>query len=103
MAESHHPTFLYETQLPRRTYFSKLDVRMDLLTPSAATSMCPYKGTASYWTLKTPQGEHKNLVWSYPAPHRESAPIAGLLAFYDERVDVTVDGVSQPRPKTQFG
>jgi len=103
VADTHHPTFLYETHLPRRTYFPKLDVRMDLLTPTALETMCPYKGTASeYWTLTTPTGEHKNIVWSYPAPLRESAQIAGLLAFYDERVDLTVDGVPQERPKTHF-
>ncbi len=102
VADSHHPTFLYETHLPRRTYFSKLDVRMDLLSPTDLATMCPYKGTASYWTLTTPAGVHKNLVWSYPTALRESAPIAGLVAFYDERVDLTVDGVPQPRPKTHF-
>jgi uncharacterized protein (DUF427 family) len=64
--------------------------------------MCPYKGTASYWTLTTPAGEHKNLVWSYPTALRESEQIAGLVAFYDERVDVTVDGVPQASPKTHF-
>jgi uncharacterized protein (DUF427 family) len=102
IADSHRPTFLHETHLPRRTYFSKLDVRMDLLTPTALATMCPYKGTASYWTLTTPTGEHKNLVWSYPTAFRESEPIAGLVAFYDERVDLTVDGVPQARPKTHF-
>ncbi len=102
VADSHHPTFLYETHLSRRTYLSKLDVRMDLLSPTDLATMCPYKGTASYWTLTTPAGVHKNLVWSYPTALRESAPIAGLVAFYDERVELTVDGVPQPRPKTHF-
>jgi uncharacterized protein (DUF427 family) len=102
VGESHRPVFLYETKLPRRTYLPKLDVRMDLLVPTAKTSMCPYKGTARYWTLVTPAGEHKDVAWSYPAPFRESAPIAGLVAFYDERVDVTVDGLRQTRPRTRF-
>ena len=44
----------------------------------------------------------RDLVWSYPSPVRESAPIAGLLCFYDEHVDVTVDGEPQPRPVTAF-
>ena len=55
VADSRHPTFLYETGLPRRTYFPKLDVRMDLLVPTEKTSMCPYKGTARYWTVVTPE------------------------------------------------
>jgi uncharacterized protein (DUF427 family) len=71
---------------------------MDLLTPSAKTSMCPYKGTARYWNV----AGRGDLAWSYPAPFRESAPIAGLVAFFDEKVDVTVDGVAQPRPQTPF-
>ena len=100
VAESRRPLLLYETHLPRRTYVPKLDVRMGLLTPSATTTMCPYKGTARYWTLTTPEAVHPDLVWSYPAPFRESAPIAGHLAFFDERVDVVVDGVPQPRPWT---
>jgi uncharacterized protein (DUF427 family) len=102
MAETHRPTFLYETGLPRRTYFNKLDVRMDLLTPTDATSRCPYKGTARYWTVTTPSGSHVDLAWSYVSPFRESEHIAGLVAFYDEKVDVTVDGRAQDRPRTPF-
>jgi uncharacterized protein (DUF427 family) len=99
VAESTHPTFLHETGLPMRTYLPKTDVRMDLLTPTDTSSMCPYKGTASYWTLRLPNGaEHADLAWSYPTPLRESAPIAGLVAFYDTKVDVTIDGVPQARP-----
>jgi uncharacterized protein (DUF427 family) len=94
VADSSHPTLLYETHLPRRTYIPKLDVRMDLLTPTSNTSRCPYKGTARYWSL---QG-NDDIAWSYPTPLRESVPIAGLVAFYDERVDVTIDGVRQTRP-----
>jgi uncharacterized protein (DUF427 family) len=99
VADTTRPTFLYETHLPRRTYIPKLDVRMDLLVPTSSSSMCPYKGTARYWSLVTPAGEHPDIVWSYPAPFRESAPIAGLMAFYDTRVDVTVDGELQARPE----
>jgi uncharacterized protein (DUF427 family) len=98
VAESSRPTLLYETNLPRRTYLPKLDVRMDLLVPTSTTSRCPYKGTARYWSLP---GE-PDIAWSYQAPFRESAPIAGLVAFYDERADLTVDGARQPRPKTRF-
>jgi uncharacterized protein (DUF427 family) len=98
VADTHRPVFLHETGLIRRTYFNKFDIRMDLLTPTARTSRCPYKGTARYWTLTTPSEQHVDLAWSYPSPFRESAQIAGLVAFYDERVDLTVDGKRQPRP-----
>jgi uncharacterized protein (DUF427 family) len=102
IADTHRPTFLYETGLPRRTYFHKLDVRMDLLTPTDTTSRCPYKGTASYWSVRTPRGERRDLAWSYPTPLPESERVAGLIAFFDEKVDVTVDDEPQERPHTPF-
>jgi uncharacterized protein (DUF427 family) len=102
VAETTHPTFLFETGLPRRTYVPKLDVRMDLLDPTATVTMCPYKGTARYWSVRAGGDLHADLAWSYDAPFRESSPIAGLVAFYDEKVDVSVDGALQPRPKTHF-
>ena len=73
---------------------------MDLLIPTDTTSRCPYKGIARYWTLDTPSGQQVDLAWSYPSPFRESAPIAGLVAFYDERVDMTVDGKRLDRPRS---
>jgi uncharacterized protein (DUF427 family) len=102
VAASTRPTFLFETNLPRRTYFPKLDVRMELLVASDTSSMCPYKGTARYWSLADLEADGVDIAWSYPAPFRESEPIAGLVAFYDERVDVRVDGQLQPRPRTRF-
>jgi uncharacterized protein (DUF427 family) len=98
IADTQRPTFVHETGLIRRTYLNKLDVRMDLLTPTDNTSRCPYKGTARYWTLDTPTGQHVDIAWSYPAPFRESAQIAGLVAFFDERIDLTVDGERIERP-----
>jgi uncharacterized protein (DUF427 family) len=102
VAETTHATFLFETGLPRRSYIPKLDVRMDLLDPTGSVTMCPYKGTARYWSVRAGGDVHRDLAWSYDAPFRESAPIAGLVAFYDEKVDVYVDGALQPRPRTPF-
>jgi uncharacterized protein (DUF427 family) len=102
VAETTHPTFLFETGLPRRTYVPKLDVRMELLDPTDSVTMCPYKGTARYWSIRAGGNVHPDLAWSYDAPFRESAPIAGLVAFYDEKVDLFVDGERQARPKTVF-
>ncbi|MGH9252672.1 MAG: DUF427 domain-containing protein [Acidimicrobiales bacterium] len=99
VADSTRPSFLYETALPRRTYLPKTDVRMDRLVPTATETGCPYKGRARYWSLMTPQGEHTDIAWSYPTPLRESVAIAGLVAFYDHRVDLSIDGVPQPRPE----
>jgi uncharacterized protein (DUF427 family) len=102
VADTVRPTFLHETGLIRRTYVPKLDVRLDLLTPTDTVSRCPYKGTARWWSVTTPDGVEADLAWSYPTPHRESALVAGLVAFYDERVDVSIDGVPQERPATPF-
>jgi uncharacterized protein (DUF427 family) len=102
LAESERPTFLFETGLGRRTYLPKLDVHMELLAPTDTVSMCPYKGTARYWSVRAGDEVLSDLAWSYDAPFRESAPIAGLVAFFDEKIDVHVDGALQPRPKTPF-
>jgi uncharacterized protein (DUF427 family) len=91
VADSTRPTFLHETGLPMRTYLPKTDVRMDLLVPTATRTGCPYKGWASYWTLRSPDGtEHADIAWSYPTPLRESEGIAGLVAFYDDRAEITI-------------
>ncbi|GAA3520843.1 uncharacterized protein (DUF427 family) [Streptosporangium album] len=58
----------------------------------------PYKGTAEYWSVNG----HADLAWSYRTPLEESRRIAGLVSFYDEKVDVYVDGVLQERPKSKF-
>ena len=102
VAETIRPMFLFETGLPRRTYIPKVEVRMDLLDPTASVTMCPYKGTARYWSVRAGGEVHVDRAWSYDAPFRESAPIAGLVAFYDEHVDVFVEGELQPRPRTPF-
>lgn len=102
VAESSQPTLLFETGLPVRYYLPRADVRMDLLEPSPAATECPYKGTAQYWHAVIDRTHHEDVVWSYPFPTLESAKIAGLLCFYDERVDVFVDGERQARPKTPF-
>jgi uncharacterized protein (DUF427 family) len=102
VAESVKPTLLFETGLPARYYVPKPDVRMDLLVHSDTVSECPYKGQAEYWSVRAGAELHPDLAWSYRAPFEESAKIAGLIAFYDEKVDVYVDGVRQERPLTKF-
>jgi uncharacterized protein (DUF427 family) len=76
---------------------------MDLLVPSDTVTHCPYKGQAEHWSVRTGDRLHEDLAWSYPAPLPESEKIAGLVTFYDEKVDVYVDGVHQERPQTKFG
>jgi uncharacterized protein (DUF427 family) len=102
VADSHRTTLLFETGLPVRYYFPKTDVRLDLLTPSDASTACPYKGTAQYWDVTVNGETVPGIVWGYPAPLHESARIAGLVSFYNEKVDIYVDGELQERPKTVF-
>jgi uncharacterized protein (DUF427 family) len=102
IAESVKPTLLFETGLPARYYLPKTHVRMDLLTPTDSVSHCPYKGQAEWWSVRTRDAVHEDLVWSYRTPLPESQKIAGLVAFYNEKVDIYVDGVRQERPHTKF-
>jgi uncharacterized protein (DUF427 family) len=98
IAESAKPTLLFETGLPVRYYLPKTHVRMDLLTPTERESHCPYKGQAEWWSVRVGDAVHDDLAWSYRTPLPESQKIAGLVAFYDEKVDLYVDGVLQDRP-----
>jgi len=102
VADSVRPVLLFETGLPVRYYLPKTDVRLDLLTATETTSQCPYKGTAEYYTLTIDGTAHDDLVWWYRHPAHESAGIAGLVAFYNEKVDLIVDGERLERPRTKF-
>jgi uncharacterized protein (DUF427 family) len=98
VASSSQPRILFETGLPPRYYLPLSDVRLDLLRPSATRTSCPYKGTASYWHV----GEHEDIVWIYRTPLPESQKVAGLACFYNEKVDLYVDGELQERPESPF-
>jgi uncharacterized protein (DUF427 family) len=102
VAESDAPVLLFETGLPTRYYLDQTNVRMDLLTPNNTATQCPYKGTARYWDLNNGVNTYPSFVWSYSFPTPESSKIAGLLCFYNEKVDLSLDGVRQERPKSPF-
>jgi uncharacterized protein (DUF427 family) len=102
VADSVRPTILYETGLPPRYYLPQLDVRMDLLTPTDTSTGCPYKGWANYWSVTVGGTTHDDLVWGYRTPLPESEAIAGLVCFYNEKVDLEIDGVVVDRPRTKF-
>ena len=102
LAESSSPRLLFETGLPVRYYLPKTHVRMDLLDPSDTITHCPYKGAAQAWNVRLEDTVHENLAWSYPSPLPESQKIAGLMAFYNEKLDIDIDGVRQERPATKF-
>jgi uncharacterized protein (DUF427 family) len=102
VADTVRSVILFETGLPARYYLPLSDIRTDLLTPSGTQTHCPYKGTASYWSVDTGRGPHPDLVWGYRTPLPESQKVAGLACFYDEKVDVYLDGEKQERPRTHF-
>ena len=102
VADTHRPVLLFETGLPTRYYVPREDVRLDLLAPTDHTTGCPYKGTARYWSWTAGADVPENIVWSYPEPLRAVTPIQGHIAFYNEAVDILVDGERLPRPVTPF-
>ena len=102
VADSPRPRILFETGLPPRYYLPLSDVEMGLLRPSDAQSHCPYKGTASYWSVEVGKSVHEDVVWMYRTPLPESQKIAGLACFYNEKVDIYLDGELQPRPRSKF-
>jgi uncharacterized protein (DUF427 family) len=102
LASSDRPLLLFETGLPLRFYLPPDDVRLDLLRPTTTRSTCAYKGHASYLSYDGPAGAVEDIAWSYPEPLPDVAPIAGMVAFFDERADVVVDGVLRGRPRTEW-
>ncbi len=101
VADTHNPVLLFETDLPTRYYIPKTDARMDLLVPSDTVTRCPYKGQSNYYSVAVGDTLAKDIVWYYQFPLLESVKIAGLLAFYGERVDAFyVDDELQTKPKT---
>jgi uncharacterized protein (DUF427 family) len=102
VAESDRPVLLDETGLPTRYYLPREDVRADVLRPSNQESVCPFKGQASYWSVDAGGEVHDGLVWSYEAPIPGAEGIKDLFCFYNERVELTVDGEPQTRPETPY-
>ncbi len=103
VADSRRPHLLFETNHPVRYYLPQDDVRMDLLVTSATQSRCPYKGLASYWSVKLGERTFEDLVWGYMEPIPECPKIKGLFCFWHERgADIYVDGELVPAPKTKW-
>ncbi len=98
LAESSQPTLLFETMLPVRFYLPRDDVAARL-EPSDTVSWCAYKGRASYYSLP---GGPADIAWTYHEPLLDAEPVRDRLCFFDERVDVFVDGVRRDRPVTKW-
>jgi uncharacterized protein (DUF427 family) len=103
LADSRSPVMVFETGVPTRYYLNRTDVRFEYLVPSGTVTACPYKGTTSaYWSVQAGGTLHEDLAWAYDFPTRQLLPIAGLVAFYNEKVDTFLDGELLDRPHTHF-
>ncbi|MET1154211.1 DUF427 domain-containing protein [Arthrobacter sp.] len=102
VADSIRPLLLFETHLPVRYYLPAEDVRTELLEASDTVTSCPYKGLARYWSVRLGQNMVRDVMWSYPDPIPENPKIRDLFCFFNERVDLVVDGVRQDRPDTPW-
>jgi uncharacterized protein (DUF427 family) len=103
LAESNSPVLLFETGLPTRYYLDRTDVKFAHLEPSSTVTQCPYKGiTSGYWSVKVGDQLTPDLAWAYDFPLRAVSAIEGLVAFYNEKVDIILDGRELARPKTHF-
>jgi uncharacterized protein (DUF427 family) len=92
VADTARARVLREGGLAPRYYVPRDDVRMDLLVSTEHSTTCPFKGDASYWTLELDDTRHENIVWSYEEPIASLPEIAGLVCFYNERVELAVEG-----------
>jgi uncharacterized protein (DUF427 family) len=102
IADSARTTVIFETGLVPRWYFPREDVGAELVASHLQTA-CAYKGQARYWSVRTRDGAlHENVAWTYDEPRRDAAPVAGLVAFFDEHVDLEVDGDRLQRPDSPW-
>jgi uncharacterized protein (DUF427 family) len=98
LASSTRAIVLVETGLPPRHYLPRDDVRIELLDATPTETVCPFKGSASYWTARVGDAEHRDLAWSYETPIAGMEAIAGHICFYGERADHVVNGETVERP-----
>ena len=103
LAETHSPVLLFETGLPTRYYIDRTDVAFSHLETSKTETICPYKGiTSQYWTVRVGEAVYPDLAWTYEYPLREVAPIAEMIAFYNEKLDIFLDSTRLSRAVTHF-
>jgi uncharacterized protein (DUF427 family) len=97
VAETSRARLLFETRLPTRFYVPREDV-LATLEPSDQRSYCPYKGQASYWSVEVGDRRYQDVAWSYEDPLPDLPTVTGLIAFWNERVDIVFDGERHSRP-----
>ncbi|HUA07398.1 MAG TPA: DUF427 domain-containing protein [Solirubrobacteraceae bacterium] len=103
LAKADACVMVFETGLPTRYYVDSTAVNFEHLIATDTVTACPYKGvTSGYWSVRTETGVHRDLAWTYQFPTGALLPIAGLVSFYNEKVDIHLDGVLLERPRTHF-
>jgi uncharacterized protein (DUF427 family) len=103
LADARNCVMVFETGLPTRYYVDPTNVQFTVLTPSTTRTQCPYKGkTDGYWSAAAPAGSVPDVAWKYTFTTAALTPIAGLVAFLNEKVDIFIDGEPQARPLTHF-
>jgi uncharacterized protein (DUF427 family) len=102
VAETTRAVALFETGLPARWYIPLDDVRAELFEPSETKTRCAYKGSASYWNVRVGDTVHDDLAWTYREPQRDAEAVRDLVCFFNERVDLELDGELEERPVTQW-
>jgi uncharacterized protein (DUF427 family) len=103
LGASFSPVMVFETGLPTRYYLNRAELNFAHLVPSDTVTECPYKGTTSaYWSVRLGETVHRDLAWCYDLPTPALSGIAGLIAFYNEKVDIILDGQRLTRPTTHF-
>lgn len=103
LAEANSSVMVFETGLPPRYYLDRTALRLEHLAESDTVTSCPYKGqTGQYWSVRLGEAVHPDLAWSYDFPTAPLLPIGGLVAFFNEKVDIFLDGERMERPRTPF-
>jgi len=103
LAESSSPVMVFETGLPTRYYLNRSEVDFGALIATDTRTSCPYKGrTTGYWSVRAGGTVQPDLAWAYDFPTRQLLPIAGMISFYNEKVDIVLDGQPLERPVTHF-
>lgn len=102
VAKSSFAQHLHETSLPVRYYLPLASVDPAILRPSTTITSCPYKGDAEYYSVVLDGKEYKDIIWYYKNPIHESLAIAGLISFYNEKVEILLDGKPLGQPVTHF-
>jgi uncharacterized protein (DUF427 family) len=92
VADTHNALGLKEATLPVVQYIPMTDVVQDLLTRTSTSTYCPYKGEAGYYSVTTPAGDTvEDVIWTYEQPHPAVAAIAGHVAFYPDKAEISVE------------